>query len=44
LEIIKNHLAPAASLYLVYQPLDAHEARETVETLSAVLDNRGFTV
>ena len=39
LKIIKDHLAPDGSLYLVYQPLVAHEARETVETLSAVLDD-----
>lgn len=44
LKIIKDHLAPGGSLYLVYQPLVAHEARETVETLSAVLENHGFMV
>ncbi len=44
LKIIKDHLAPGGSLYLVYQPLVVHEARETVETLLAVLENHGFMV
>jgi cyclopropane fatty-acyl-phospholipid synthase-like methyltransferase len=44
LEVIRDHLAPGGRLYLVYQPLVAREAAETVEKLSAVLDNHGFVV
>jgi cyclopropane fatty-acyl-phospholipid synthase-like methyltransferase len=44
LEIVKNHLAPGGSFFLIDQPLDARQAGTVVETLSAVLGNHGFTV
>lgn len=44
LELIRNHLSPGGRLYLVYQPLEAGKAQETVETLTSVLDHHGFTV
>ena len=44
LEIVKNHLASGGSFYLIDQPLDARQAGAVIETLSAVLENHGFTV
>jgi cyclopropane fatty-acyl-phospholipid synthase-like methyltransferase len=44
LQIVKRYLAPGGRLFLFDQPLVADKARETVETMSAVLDNHGFTV
>jgi len=44
LKVIKDHLAPGGSLYLVCAPLVADQAVATVERLSAVLANHDFTV
>jgi cyclopropane fatty-acyl-phospholipid synthase-like methyltransferase len=44
LGIVADHLADDGSLHLIYQPLVADTARETAETLSATLENHGFTV
>ena len=44
LGIVADHLAEGGSLRLIYQPLVADTARATADTLSAKLDDHGFTV
>jgi hypothetical protein len=44
LEIIKRHLAPGGTFYLVYEPMVADQAGGVVAALSATLQEYGFTV
>ena len=44
LQVIRDCLAPGGRLCLVYQPLAADQARQTVDTLSAMLHAYGFVV
>ncbi len=44
LEIIKRHLAPGGTFYLVYEPMVADQAGGVVAALSATLEEHGFAV
>lgn len=44
LGVVADHLAEGGSLHLIYQPLTPDTARATASTLSATLDEHGFTV
>jgi ubiquinone/menaquinone biosynthesis C-methylase UbiE len=44
LKVIRDCLAPGGRLCLVYQPLAADQAQQTVDTLSAMLHAHGFVV
>lgn len=44
LEVVRTCLAPDGSFHLVYDPFAANQARNVIETASAVLDNHGLIV